>query len=265
MMGYNIQGTIFDIKKFAIYDGPGIRTTIFFKGCPLSCWWCHNPESQQTNPEIFLTKKDNLEKETVGRLVTVDEVMEEIMKDWIFYEESGEGGVTFSGGEPLMQPRFLKSLLQSCVSNDINTTLDTSGYASWETIQDIRDLVDLFLYDIKLISNENHLKYTGVSNENILTNFLKLDAEGINTVIRFPIIPNITDTQDNISQLLSILESLNTIDEIHLLPYHKIGDVKYKKLSRSYQLETLKTPNKASVVHLKELIEERGLKVKIGG
>jgi pyruvate formate lyase activating enzyme len=264
-MGDQIQGTIFDIKKFAIHDGPGIRTTVFFKGCPLSCWWCHNPESQQMNPEILLKKEGNFEKETVGRLVTVDEVMKEIIKDWIFYEESGDGGVTFSGGEPLMQPRFLKSLLQSCLNNDIKTTLDTSGYAPWETIQGIKDLVDLFLYDMKLINNENHKKYTGVSNENILANFLKLDAEGINTVIRFPIIPDITDTQDNIGQLLALLESLISIDEIHLLPYHKIGIAKYKKLSRSYPLETLNTPIKASVVHLKELILELGMKVKIGG
>jgi pyruvate formate lyase activating enzyme len=264
-MGDQIQGTIFDIKKFALHDGPGIRTTVFFKGCPLSCWWCHNPESQNMNPENLLKSEENLETETVGRLVTVDEVMKEIMKDWIFYEESGEGGATFSGGEPLIQPRFLKSLLQSCVNNDIKTTVDTSGYTSWETIKDIKDLVDLFLYDIKLISDVNHFKYTGVSNKLILSNFLKLDEEGINTVIRFPIIPNITDTQDNIDQLLTLLDSLRTVDEIHLLPYHKIGNVKYKKLSRSYHLETLETPIKASITHLKELMVELGLKVKIGG
>ena len=148
------KGIIFDIKKYALHDGPGIRTTVFLKGCPLNCWWCHNPEGQNPEPERFLTNQ-TVNHEIIGREVTVDEVIAEIEKDRIFYDESG-GGATFSGGEPLMQPDFLKNLLTACQIRDISTVLDSCGYAAWEIIEKIKDKVDLFLYDLKMIDDKKH-------------------------------------------------------------------------------------------------------------
>ncbi|MFX1514452.1 MAG: 4Fe-4S cluster-binding domain-containing protein, partial [Promethearchaeota archaeon] len=175
-MEMKAKGIIFDVKKYAIHDGPGIRTTVFFKGCPLRCWWCHNPEGQKEGLETIIktqidknTLSDNQE-ETIGREVSVVEVITEIEKDQLFYDESG-GGVTFSGGEPLMQPAFLNALLDACKEKELTTTLDTCGYASWNILKKIKDKIDLFLYDIKIIDNKEHQKYTGVSNNQILSNF----------------------------------------------------------------------------------------------
>lgn len=164
----SVKGTIFDIKKFALHDGPGIRTTIFLKGCPMRCPWCHNPESQNPEPEAMTATNlpggnRPVVQEIVGRQVTVREVMWEIRKDLLFYDESG-GGVTFSGGEPLMQPKFLTALLTASKRSGIRTALDTTGYAPWIELENILPLVDLFLYDLKFIDDSLHQKYTGVSN-----------------------------------------------------------------------------------------------------
>ena len=176
-----VKGVIFNIKKYALHDGPGIRTTVFFKGCALSCWWCHNPEGISQSIELSCG--------IPGREVSVTELVNELKKDWIFYEESN-GGITISGGEPLMQPEFLLHLMEKIHSvMDVSVTLDTSGFAPWKTIEKIKDKIDLFLYDIKLLDDELHQKYTGVSNKLILKNFEKLDKEGRNLIIRFPIIP----------------------------------------------------------------------------
>ena len=170
------SGIIFNIKHFAVHDGPGIRTTVFFKGCPLSCRWCHNPESINPNLEeievpyarVSVTAK-KCGKDTVGKKVQVSEIMSEVLKDVIFYDESG-GGITISGGEPLMQPDFLFSLLKECKIHNIHTCVDTSGYAPRKIIESIVDYVDLFLYDIKLLDNEEHVRYTGVKNDRIFQN-----------------------------------------------------------------------------------------------
>jgi len=174
-----IRGTIFDLKKFAIHDGPGIRTTVFFKGCPLDCAWCHNPEGVKPHRETFTvlargggTDRDGCEKEeVVGREVTVDEVMEEIEKDVIFYEQSG-GGVTFSGGEPLQQEEFLAALLRECAVKNIRTAVDTSGFAPWEALERIARQTDMILYDLKIINEQEHVKYTGVVNKLVLARLL---------------------------------------------------------------------------------------------
>ncbi|MCK5303634.1 MAG: radical SAM protein, partial [Candidatus Heimdallarchaeota archaeon] len=170
------NGMIFDIKHFAVHDGPGIRTTVFFKGCPLSCWWCHNPESKNPNPEerespskILSEASKKCGKDIVGREVQVSEVIEELLKDVIFYDESG-GGVTFSGGEPLMQVDFLSSLLKECKKNGVHTCIDTSGYTPRQIIDAVVKNVDLFLYDLKLMNNKEHEKYTGIGNEIIMQN-----------------------------------------------------------------------------------------------
>ena len=202
------SGFIFDIKKFAIHDGPGIRTTVFLKGCVMDCWWCHNPESQNLEPEKIIKVNQLNIHETIDRKVSVDEVLEEVEKDRVFYEESG-GGVTFSGGEALTQPEFLYSLLEKSKEKNIHTTLDTTGYVKWEILEKISNMVDLFLYDLKLFDDELHQKYTGVSNKLILENLLKLDANKNKIIIRIPIIPTLTDTEGNLEQLAIFIKNLN--------------------------------------------------------
>ncbi len=257
------KGVIFDIKKYALHDGPGIRTTVFLKGCPLKCWWCHNPEGQNPEPERIWNNR-NTQKEIIGREVSVEEVIAEIEKDLIFYDESS-GGVTFSGGEPLMQPDFLDHLLIACQKRELSTTLDTCGYASWEIIKKIKDKVDLFLYDLKMIDDNKHQKYTAVSVLPILSNLKKLDREGKNIIIRFPVITGITETEQNISQLAEWITKLETIKEINLLPFHKIGYSKYKKLKRENKLLNLNPPSPERLDQLLDTFRGLGFITKLGG
>jgi pyruvate formate lyase activating enzyme len=252
------KGVIFNIKKYALHDGPGIRTTVFFKGCALNCWWCHNPEgiSQSVDSSCGVG---------VGREVSVDELIAEISKDWIFYEESN-GGITLSGGEPLLQSEFLLHLAKKVrLVMDTSVVLDTSGYAPWETIELIKDEIDLFLYDIKLLNDELHQKYTGVSNKQILSNFEKLDKEGQKLIIRFPVIPGLTDIPSNIEQMCRWMQTLSLTNEIHLLPYHKIAKGKYQKLNLRYRLENLEAPSKTRMEELSKKFEDIGFLVNIGG
>ena len=198
-------GIIFNIQRFAIHDGPGIRTTVFFKGCPLRCWWCHNPESHKILPEKFdgcnlrrgFDHSFSMSKDEIGKEISVDELMSEIVKDRVFYEESG-GGVTFSGGEPLMQDKFLIESLKKCNTLGIHSAVDTSGYTSEGVIDRVSNYADLFLYDLKLMNDDVHQKYTGVSNQIILKNLIELDQLGKKIVIRIPIVPEITDTNENL-------------------------------------------------------------------
>ncbi|MHA2204051.1 MAG: glycyl-radical enzyme activating protein [Candidatus Hodarchaeales archaeon] len=257
------KGIIFDIKKYALHDGPGIRTTVFLKGCPLNCWWCHNPEGQNPNPEK-IWKDQNTQKEIIGREVSVEEVITEIEKDLIFYDQSG-GGVTFSGGEPLMQPDFLDHLLIACQTRELSTTLDTCGYASWEIIKRVKDKIDLFLYDLKMIDDTKHQKYMGVSVLPILSNLKKLDAEGKNLIIRIPVITGITETKQNINQLIEWITELKTIREINLLPYHKIGYNKYTKLNRENKLVNLNPPSTERLDQLLDTFRGLGFITKLGG
>ncbi|UCE15123.1 MAG: glycyl-radical enzyme activating protein [Candidatus Heimdallarchaeota archaeon] len=257
------KGVIFDIKKYALHDGPGIRTTVFLKGCPLNCWWCHNPEGQNPEPERIWNNQ-NTQREIIGREVSVDEVMAEIEKDLIFYDESN-GGVTFSGGEPLMQPVFLDHLLIACQEQDLSTTLDTCGYASWETIERIKEKVDIFLYDLKMIDDTKHKKYTGVSVVPILSNLKKLDLEGKNIIIRLPVISGITDTEENISQLIKWTSHLQIVKEINLLPFHKSGFSKYIKLNRENKLLDLDPPSQERLDQLLDTFRSNGFTATIGG
>ena len=185
------RGIIFNIQRFAIHDGPGIRTTVFFKGCPLRCWWCHNPESHKILPEKFdgcnlrrgFDQSFSMNKDEIGKEISVDELMNEIVKDRVFYEESG-GGVTFSGGEPLMQPEFLIESLKECKALGIHSAVDTSGYTSEGVIDRVSSYADLFLFDLKLMNDDVHEKYTGVSNQIILKNLIELDQLGKKIIIK---------------------------------------------------------------------------------
>ena len=264
-------GVIFDLKRFAIHDGPGIRTTVFFKGCPLRCWWCHNPESHKTLPEKFdgCNIRSNINhslssQDEVGREVTITELMEEIEKDSVFYEESG-GGVTFSGGEPTMQPDFLLSLLMKCKESGLHTAVDTSGYAPTGIFETISSYTDLFLYDLKMMNDELHQKYTGVSNKLIQKNLKWLDDKQKNICIRIPIVPGITDTKENISETIKFISTLKNISEINLLPYHKAGEGKYSRFNKENKLPLIKTPENRYMEKVVEQFKKLPNKIKIGG
>jgi pyruvate formate lyase activating enzyme len=266
------SGYIFNLKKYAIHDGPGIRTTVFFQGCPMRCWWCHNPESQESLPgEKFSVVQHSCLRQfsrpipyrTVWQ-VTVEELMSEIRKDLIFYEESG-GGVTFSGGEPLLQLEFLKDLLRSCKVENLHTAVDTCGYASWRFFQDVQTLVDLFLFDLKFIDDQQHRRYTGVSNQTILENLQELSEMKQNIVIRIPLIPHITDTVENLEQIAGYLSQFPVIRRIDLLPYNPMGEQKYKKLNKIQKITNLKHQSRKELEEIKSLFTSRSFEVMIGG
>jgi pyruvate formate lyase activating enzyme len=262
-----MHALIFDIKHFAVHDGPGIRTTIFFKGCPLNCWWCHNPESISSKPETIqvikkIGKQDFTEQKKIGKLFSIDQLITEIEKDNIFYEESG-GGVTFSGGEPLFQSEFLALLAHECMKRKIHTTLDTSGYADFTTFKKISEFIDLFFIDIKLIDNNEHKRYTGVANHKIMQNLQYLSQTGKKVTFRYPVIPQINNKDEHIEQLINLAR--HHTDEIHLLPYHKIGMHKYKELGIKNKMKQYEELPVNYLNNLKEKIERRGFQVKIGG
>jgi pyruvate formate lyase activating enzyme len=266
------KGIIFNIQRFAIHDGPGIRTTVFFKGCPLRCWWCHNPESHKILPEKFdgcnsrrgFDQSFSIKKDEIGKEISVDELIGEIVKDRIFYEESS-GGVTFSGGEPLMQPEFLIELLKECKSTGIHSAIDTSGYASSEIINDVAPYADLFLYDLKLVNDDDHQHYTGVSNQIILKNLIELDQLGKKIIIRIPIVPELTDTNENLFAIRGFISDLNNIIEVDLLPYHRAGEGKYKKYGKENKMGGTESPDIKNLRNIRQFFSELNYKVKIGG
>lgn len=298
-------GLIFDIKKYAIHDGPGIRTVVFFKGCPLRCLWCHNPEGQNCQAELVFRqsrcigcdecsrscrreaispvgKSISLDREKcvacgvcslacpsealslAGKRMSADEIIKEIEKDAAFYEES-KGGVTFSGGEPLFQPVFLSALLDECRERSIHTVVDTCGFAQYGVIDGIRDKVDLFLYDLKIMDDKEHREFTGASNQRVLGNLRKLAEEGSSIVISFPIIPGINDDDENVTRTAEFVSSMPNISQVNLLPYHKAGIEKYKNLGKSYTLGRIEPPSSRKVESVKEKMEAYGLRVGVGG
>lgn len=259
------SGVIFDIKRFAVHDGPGIRTTIFFKGCPLNCWFCHNPESQNPLPEEIM-KGNSTETEIVGKQITVNEILTEIRKDIIFYDESG-GGVTYSGGEPLMQAEFLHAIIKECQKEEIHTVLDTTGYGSLDLIKSLQGKVDLYLFDIKFIDEAKHIQFVGVSNKNILNNLRFLDSTKQSVFIRVPLIPGFTDTEENIHAIGSYITSLTTINHIDILPYNRFGEEKYHRLNREFKLGErghIQTQSENELHKIKNILESYNLTVKIG-
>lgn len=265
-----MKGIVFDIKRFAVHDGPGIRATAFLKGCRLACAWCHNPESIEpaicTVPKsVRIEDKTFTENETVGREMTPEELLGEFRKEQIFMEESG-GGVTFSGGEPLMQPDFLAETLALCKREKMHTAVDTSGFAPWSVFEKIIPHTDLFLYDLKVIDDNLHRKYTGVSNRLILENLIRLSSEKQCIRIRIPMVPEITFTPENIGACVSFLEKLPApADGVDLLPYHNTASHKYRRFGVENRFEKLEPLPREALFDVKQQFETAGFDVRIGG
>lgn len=266
-----MQALIFSIRRYSIHDGPGIRVTFFMKGCPLSCWWCHNPEGISPFPEKIMVEEKIGEKifskeETAGKYYTVKELLAEASKDRVFIEQSG-GGVTFSGGEPLMQSAFLTEALRAFREKGYHTAVDTSGYAPAENIQSVMPYTSLFLYDYKHPDDKKHLEYTGVSNALITENLIMLLRSGIKIMIRIPVVPGFNDDDETLLKIRDFLNQHKTqnLIRINLLPYHKTGSSKYRRLNIPYRMENIMQPSSERMKEIKNLFSETGIKVKIGG
>jgi len=306
-MSIKAKGLVASIKRFAIHDGPGIRTIVFMKGCPLRCIWCSSPQTQNPYPEIVYyeekcvgcgacfkvcpegaiivdkqgkkwinrVKCNNCGKcaevcptgalKVVGQLMTLEEVMAEIDKDKLFYQESG-GGVTISGGEPLMQAEFVKEVLCKCYQEDVHTAIETSGFVGWQEFKDVLKHVDLLFCDIKHMNSEEHKKLTGVPNQLILENIRKVDQEcDIPVILRFPLVPGINDSEENLVNLAKFITSLKRIDKLEILPYHRLGEHEYKTLGREYELKGIKVPSDDYLQEVKEFMISQKLKVDVLG
>ena len=264
-------GTIFDIKRYALHDGPGIRTTVFFKGCPLGCAWCHNPESREPEPQLVRVQRPTAgadpavaRERWIGRQVSAQAVIEELLQDEVFYDQSG-GGVTFSGGEPMMQLDFLQALLLGCRRHRLHTALDTSGFAPWEDFERIREKVELFLFDLKPVDDKLHRHYTGVSNVSIHSNLKALAEAGSRVTVRIPLIPDVTDTIENLEAAAALLLPWPGLHRIDLLPYNRLGEDKIERYGLGCRPFGALPPPDESVEAARDLLRERGFDVKIGG
>ncbi len=257
----NTTGRIFDIQRFSVHDGPGVRTIIFLKGCFLRCKWCCNPESQKREIETMLV--DGKEK-IMGRDVTVAELMTDIEKDRIYYRRSG-GGVTLSGGESLAQPDFAAAILRACKERGINTALESTACAKYDKIQKLLPYLDVYLMDIKHINSQKHKEFTTQPNELILENAKRLAADAKKLIIRVPVIPTFNDTEQEIRDIAEFTKSLKTVEELHLLPYHRLGEDKYKGLGRTYEMHGIDLIPAEHIQKLKKVVEETGLTCMIGG
>ena len=266
-----MKGLIFSVKRYSVHDGPGIRVTFFMKGCPLSCWWCHNPEGISADVATVdqINKVGNREfrtKELAGRFYSVNDVLEILERERIFINES-MGGVTFSGGEPLIQTEFLAEALKQCSGNGYHTSVDTSGYSSPENFQKIIPWTDLFLFDLKLMDDSNHIKYTGVSNALILNNLRLVLESGKDVFVRIPVIPGFNDDQVSLNKMIQFISEnkRESMKRISLLPYHKIGKAKYEKFNIQYRMDNIEPPSRQKMNELKEYFSETGILTRIGG
>jgi pyruvate formate lyase activating enzyme len=300
-----MTGSIFHIQRFSLHDGPGIRTTVFFKGCPLRCQWCHNPESITREKQLLLREERCVScgdcsarcphgatrtvagtittdrqiclacgtcvstcyadaREIVGTEITVEEALREIEKDRVFYEESG-GGATFSGGEPLLQHEFLRALLAACRERGIQTVVDTSGYAPPDVVDAVAPLVDLFLFDIKTIDDRKHREYTGVSNRTILENLRRLAARKAPIVVRVPLVPGVNDDEESIRSIGEFVRTLDGVRGVHILPYHRSGTEKYRRLGMTYQLHGMLPPSSEDITRTVALVRTYTDSVSVGG
>ena len=300
-----MEGLISDIQRFAIHDGPGIRTTVFLKGCPLSCRWCANPETISPNPEIMFfsdrcircglcveacpNKAIKIGPESLplldrtlcngcgqcveacprnarilrGKRISSAEVVREVLKDLPFYRRSG-GGLTLSGGEPFRQPAFIREILVECKKNDIHTAVDTSGYVEWSSIEPSINFIDLFLYDVKHVDAAAHKKGTGVSNELIKLNLIKLLDQGKDVLLRLPLIPEFNTSKEDIEAIGEFVRQIGG-KEIRLLPYHNYGKGKYERINRVYHLEDLPLMAEGDVEMIRSTLERYIPAVVVGG
>ena len=258
----NQTGRIFDIQRFSVHDGPGVRTIVFLKGCLLRCRWCCNPESQNYKIEEMALPEGG--SKTVGRDVTVGEVLAEVQKDAVYYRRSG-GGATLSGGECLCQADFAYALLKTFKENSINTAIETTLCADYDVIQRIIPYTDTFLVDVKHTNFEKHKEFTTRSNELMLDNLRRLSKEGKHIIVRVPTIPTFNATAEEIRSIAQFVRSLETVDEMHLLPYHNFGSDKYKNLGRDYLMKDIQTPTDDYMQMLKEVVISEGIECQIGG
>lgn len=255
------RGRIFDIQRFSTHDGPGVRTIVFLKGCPLRCRWCCNPESQSYDIQQ-MNQKGTLK--TIGKDVTVKEVLEEVLRDRPYYRRSG-GGLTLSGGECLWQPDFATALLEASHQNGINTAIETTGFAEQSVIERFIPHVDLFLMDIKHTNSQKHEEFTTRPNETILKNARFIAENAKKLIIRVPVIPGFNDTQEEIGGIAAFASSLPNVNEIHLLPYHRMGRDKYEGLSRPYSMGDVLPPTAEKMETLVKVCERYGLTTHLGG
>jgi len=298
-----VSGLVTNIQRYSLQDGPGIRTTVFLKGCPLDCWWCHNPEGIRPEQEVVTVESRCLRcgecveacpqdvarraggnedraacqhcgacvracptgaRQFAGMPMTVADVMQEIGKDSIFHDDSG-GGVTFSGGEPLLQPEFLLALLRTCRQAGIHTAVDTCGLAKQSTLLQVVALADLVLFDLKILDDSSHRKYTGVSNHLILENLREVSRNHANVWLRVPLIPGINDASAELLRMAQFAASLSTIRQVNLLPYHRTGVQKFERFGRDYRLPKAMPPSAAQIQAASEVFAACGLAVKVGG
>jgi pyruvate formate lyase activating enzyme len=302
--GLEPRGVVFNVMRFAVHDGPGIRTTVFFKGCPLECRWCHNPESHQHRPEPMYfeercrhcgtcaricphgavsvsngevrTNRERCERcgtcldacaadarEICGRSVGVNELVSEIERDVVFFDDSN-GGVTLSGGEPLAQPRFAAALLRACRERGISTVVETCGFAHPDVFRAVTELAGLVLFDLKMLNRQEHRHYTGVFNDSILLNLESAAAGGRPPVVRIPVIPGINDSDDHSHKFAAYLAGLK-IPRVDLLPYHRIGSDKYRRLDRPCPMDDVAAPGGDMLEHFARPMRDAGIEVTIGG
>lgn len=296
-------GLLFDIQRYSVHDGPGIRTLVFLKGCPLRCRWCSNPEGQEMKPELAFRRslcigcgvcrgacssgairfKDPLIEidrskctlcgdctkvcpskalSIVGRWMTVEQVLEEVERDRVFYEAS-QGGITLSGGEPLTQARFTEAILKACKARGMATAIETAGYAPWHCVEPILPYTDLILYDIKHMDSLRHRQLAGVSNRMILENAKRLAGLGFPIVIRYPVIPGFNDDPKDMDALFHFTRTLPGVRRIDLLPYHRLGESKYSMLGLDYALREVKPMARQNLESLAQGADKRGLEVRI--
>lgn len=257
------KGRIFDIQRYSIHDGKGIRTIVFLKGCILRCRWCCNPESQEY--KIQPMEVDGKQK-IIGRDVTVEEVMEVVERDRGYYLRSG-GGLTLSGGECLCQPKFTKALLMAAKRNGISTAIESMGGVPYEVIEEILPYLDTYLMDIKHTNPLKHEEFTGRRNELMLENAGKIAASGkTELVIRVPVIPGFNDTPEEIAAIAQFADKLDGVKKIHLLPYHRLGQDKYAGLHREYLMKDILPPENDKMLTLKKVVENvSSLECQIGG
>ena len=302
-MSATLTACLFHILRFATHDGPGIRTTVFFKGCPLSCWWCHNPESQSFLPDrLYFAERCRHcldcaaqcpqqaiheingvictsdactfcgqcadvcmaeARQIAGRRYTVSELMAEVEKDLVFFDDSG-GGVTLSGGEPLSQPAFAAAFLQACREHGIRTAIETCGFAQPGAFRSVALLADLVMFDLKLVDPEKHRLHTGVANQMILGNLEDLVQRSRPVTVRIPVVPGINDGAGEVAGFAAYLGQLRP-QAVELLPYHPMGADKYRRLGAPYKLMQTAAPAAADLAHFRDALQRAGLNVSVGG